>query len=116
MGGILLAVVLADVARSDDTLSVRETLRNVDVALLVAAAVAETWRYLLSGALLRLLTGLRYAVSIRISTAALAIGALIPGAQLPGGGIAYHELLHRGIPRRRALAVSTALVLVVPAA
>ena len=115
-GGILLAVVLAEVARSDDTLSVSETLRHVDVALLVAAAVAEAWRYLFAGALLRLLTGLRYAVSIRISTAALAIGALIPGAQLPGGGIAYHELLHRGIPRRRALAVSTALVLVVPAA
>ena len=37
MGGILLAVVLADVARSDDALSVRETLRNVDVAPTVAA-------------------------------------------------------------------------------
>jgi putative heme transporter len=115
-GGILLAIVLAEVAKADDSRSVSETLRNADVALLVAAAAAEAWRYLFSGALLRLLTGLRYATSLRISTAALAIGALIPGAQLPGGGIGYRELLKRGIPRRRALAVSTALVLVVPAA
>ncbi|HET7171908.1 MAG TPA: flippase-like domain-containing protein [Gaiellales bacterium] len=108
--------MIAEVAEADSTRSVGETLRGADVALLVAAAVAEAWRYLFSGALLRLLTGFQYAVSIRISTAALAIGALIPGANLPGGGIAFRELRRRGIPRRRALAVSTALVLVVPAA
>jgi uncharacterized membrane protein YbhN (UPF0104 family) len=115
-GGILLAMVIAEIAQADDSRSVAETLRGADVVLVAAAVVAETWRYLFSGALLRLLTGLRYAVSIRISTAALAIGTLVPGSQLPGGGIAYRELLRRGIPRRRALAVSTALVLVVPAA
>jgi uncharacterized membrane protein YbhN (UPF0104 family) len=115
-GGILLAMVIAEIAQADDSRSVAETLRGADVVLVAAAVVAETWRYLFSGALLRLLTGLRYAVSIRISTAALAIGTLVPGSQLPGGGIAYRELLRRGIPRRRALAVSTALILVVPAA
>jgi putative heme transporter len=115
-GGILLASVVVEVARANDGHGVGETLRGADVALLVAAAVAQAWRYLFSGALLRLLTGFEYALAIRISTAALTLGALVPGAQLPGGGIAYRELLRRGIPRRRALAVSTALVLVVPAA
>jgi uncharacterized membrane protein YbhN (UPF0104 family) len=115
-GGILLATVVAVIAQSGDGHSVSQTVRDADVALLVAAAVAQAWRYLFSGALLRLLTGFQYATSIRISTAALTLGALVPGAQLPGGGIAYRELLRRGIPRRRALAVSTALVLVVPAA
>jgi uncharacterized membrane protein YbhN (UPF0104 family) len=112
---VLLAAVIAEVAEASSQ-SVGDTLRGADVALLVAAAAAEAWRYLLSGALLRLLTGFQYAVSIRISTAALAIGALVPGANLPGGGIAFRELRRRAIPRRRALAVSTALILVVPAA
>jgi len=115
-GGVLLAAVIVEVAQSDDVRSVGEILRSADVALLVAAAAAEAWRYAFSGALLRLLTGFEYAVSVRISTAALAIGALIPGSHLPGGGIAFRELRRRGIPRRRALAVSTALILVVPAA
>jgi putative heme transporter len=115
-GGILLATVVAEIAQADDGHSVRETLRGADLVLLAAAATAEAWRYLFSGALLRLLTGFGYALSARISTAAITLGALIPGSQLPGGGIAYRELLRRGIPRRRALAVSTALVLVVPAA
>ena len=115
-GGILLATVVAEIARADDGHSVGETLRGADLVLLAAAATAEAWRYLFSGALLRLLTGFGYSLSARISTAAITLGALIPGSQLPGGGIAYRELLRRGIPRRRALAVSTALVLVVPAA
>jgi uncharacterized membrane protein YbhN (UPF0104 family) len=115
-GGVLLGIVIADVAKADDGRSVAETLRGADVALLAAAAAAQAWRYLLSGALLRILTELRYTLSLQISTAAVAIGALLPGANLPGGGIAYRELLRRGIPRKRALAVSTALILVVPAA
>ena len=115
-GGVLLAIVIAERAQAGDARGVVETLRGADVALLAAAAVAAAWRYLFSGALLRLLTGLQYGLSVRISTAALAVGALLPGSQLPGGGIAYRELLRRGIPRRRALAVSTALILVVPAA
>jgi putative heme transporter len=114
--GILLAAVLVEVARADETLSVSGTLRGADVVVLAAAAAAEAWRFVLSGALLRLLTGFGYALSIRISTAAITLGALVPGSQLPGGGIAFRELLRRGVPRRRALAVSTALVLVVPAA
>ena len=114
-GGVLLGIVIADVARADDV-SVMATLRGADVALLVAAAAAQTWRYLLSGALLRILTELQYSLSLQISTAAVAIGALVPGAHLPGGGIAFRELRRRGIPRKRALAVSTALILVVPAA
>jgi putative heme transporter len=115
-GGILLAIVVAEVAKADDGHSVSQTVRDADLVLLAAAVTAQAWRYLFSGALLRLLTGFGFALSVRISTAALAVGALIPGAQLPGGGIAYRELLRRGVPRRRALAVSTALVLVVPAA
>jgi uncharacterized membrane protein YbhN (UPF0104 family) len=115
-GGVLLGLVLVEVAQADTARSVGETLRGADIVLLAAAAAAEAWRYLFSGALLRLLTSFQYATSIRISTAALALGALIPGANLPGGGIAFRELRRRGIPRRRALAVSTALVLVVPAA
>jgi putative heme transporter len=114
--GILLAAVVVEVARTGESLNVRETLRGADVVILGAAAAAEAWRYVLSGALLRLLTGFGYALSIRISTAAITLGALVPGSQLPGGGIAFRELLRRGVPRRRALAVSTALVLVVPAA
>ena len=113
---MLLGIVIADIAKADDGLSIADTLRGADVALLVAAAAAQTWRYLLSGALLRILTELRYTLSLQISTAAIAVGALVPGANLPGGGIAYRELLRRGIPRKRALAVSTALILVVPAA
>ncbi len=115
-GGVLLGIVIADVARADDGPSVMETLRGADVALLVAAAAAQTWRYLLSGALLRILTELQYSLSLQISTAAVAIGTLVPGSHLPGGGIAFRELRRRGIPRKRALAVSTALILVVPAA
>src|SRR3954471_19961111 len=124
-GGVLLGIVIADVARAGG-LSVMETLRGADVALLVAAgapphrgdlpSAAQPWRYLLSGALLRILTELQYSLSLQISTAAVAIGALVPGAHLPGGGIAFRELRRRGIPRKRALAVSTALILVVPAA
>src|SRR4249920_1270141 len=114
-GGVLLGIVIADVAQADDGGGVIATVRGADVALLVAAAAAQTWRYLLSGALLRILTELQYTLSLQISTAAVAIGALLPGANLPGGGIAYRELLRRGIPRKRALAVSTALILVVPA-
>ena len=113
---MLLGIVIADVARVDDGPSVMETLRGADVALLVAAAAAQTWRYLLSGALLRILTELQYWLSLQISTAAVAIGTLVPGSHLPGGGIAFRELRRRGIPRKRALAVSTALILVVPAA
>ncbi len=115
-GGVLLGAVMVEVAQADGVRSVGETVRGADVALLVAAAAAEAWRYLFSGALLRLLTGFQYAIAVRISTAALALGALVPGAQLPGGGIAFRELRRRAIPRRRALAVSTALILVVPAA
>ena len=115
-GGVLLGIVIVDVAQADGGPSVMETLRGADVALLVAAAAAQTWRYLLSGALLRVLTELQYSLSLQISTAAVAIGALLPGAHLPGGGIAFRELRRRGIPRKRALAVSTALILVVPAA
>lgn len=114
-GGVLLAIVIAEIAHTEDV-NVLATLRKADIVLLAAAAVAAAWRYLFSGALLRLLTGFDYALSVRIATAALAVGALVPGSQLPGGGIAYRELLRRGFPRRRALAVSTALVLVVPAA
>jgi len=113
---VLLGAVMVEVAQADGVRSVGETVRGADVALLVAAAAAEAWRYLFSGALLRLLTGFQYAIAVRISTAALALGALVPGAQLPGGGIAFRELRRRAIPRRRALAVSTALILVVPAA
>jgi uncharacterized membrane protein YbhN (UPF0104 family) len=108
--------VIAHVAKADDGSGIMATVRDANVALLVAAAAAQTWRYLLSGALLRILTELRYTLSLQISTAAVAIGVLVPGANLPGGGIAYRELLRRGIPRKRALAVSTALILVVPAA
>ncbi len=115
-GGVLLGIVIAEVAQADGGPSVMETLRGADVALLVAAAAAQTWRYLLSGALLRILTELQYTLSLQISTAAVAIGALVPGSHLPGGGIAFRELRRRGIPRKRALAVSTALILVVPAA
>jgi uncharacterized membrane protein YbhN (UPF0104 family) len=115
-GGILFAAVIAEVAQADDTLSVSETLRRADLVLLAPAAVAEAWRYVFPGALLRLLTGFGYALSIRISTPAITLGTLVPGSQLPGGGIAFRELRRRGIPRRRALAVSTALILVVPAA
>jgi putative heme transporter len=114
-GGILLAIVIAETAQAEDV-NVLATLRKADIVLLAAAAVAAAWRHLFSGALLRLLTGFDYALSVRIATAAVALGALVPGSQLPGGGIAYRELLRRGVPRRRALAVSTALVLVVPAA
>jgi uncharacterized membrane protein YbhN (UPF0104 family) len=115
-GGVLLGIVIAHVAKADDGSGIMATVRDANVALLVAAAAAQTWRYLLSGALLRILTELRYTLSLQISTAAVAIGVLVPGANLPGGGIAYRELLRRGIPRKRALAVSTALILVVPAA
>ena len=75
------------------------TLRDADVALLVAAAAAQTWRYLLSGALLRILTELRYTLSLQISTAAVAIGALLPGAQPPGRG---HRLPRAPAPRHPA--------------
>ena len=39
-GGVLLGIVIADVARADDV-SVMATLRGADVALLVAAAAAR---------------------------------------------------------------------------